>query len=102
MRQYATLPARVNDRYEVSSHPDLGEDCRRRATRAAESPFLTLHLRLFRQLQGVIDIDSQIPDGAFELGMSEKQLNSPDVLRSPVDEGSFRPAHRVSSIKAWI
>jgi hypothetical protein len=30
---------------------------------------------LFRYCQGVIDLDAEIPDRAFDFGMSERELN---------------------------
>jgi hypothetical protein len=34
---------------------------------------------LFRYCQGVIDLDAEIPDRAFDLGMTEQELNSSQI-----------------------
>jgi hypothetical protein len=44
---------------------------------------------LFRYCQGVINLDAKISDRAFDLGMPEQQLDSPQVARSPIDQRSF-------------
>jgi hypothetical protein len=44
---------------------------------------------LFRYCQGVIYFDAQVSDRAFDLGMSEQQLDGPEIARAPVDQGSF-------------
>ena len=38
-------------------------------------------INLFRYCQGVIDLDAEIPDRTFDLGMPEQELDS---LRLPV------------------
>ena len=44
---------------------------------------------LFRYCQGVIDLNAEIPDRAFDLGMAEQELDGPEITCSPVDQGSF-------------
>ena len=47
-------------------------------------------VNLFRYCQGVIDLDAEIPDRAFDLGMPEQELDGPEIARAPVNQGSFR------------
>jgi hypothetical protein len=47
-------------------------------------------INLFRYCQGVIDLDAEIFDRAFDLGMTEQKLDSPEIARPAVDQGSFR------------
>ena len=47
-------------------------------------------INLFRYCQGVIDLDAEILDRAFDLGMTEQKLDSPEIARPAVDQGSFR------------
>jgi hypothetical protein len=47
-------------------------------------------INLFRYCQCVIDLNAQIPDRAFDLGVSKQKLDSPKVARAPVNQGSFR------------
>ena len=34
-------------------------------------------INLFRYGKGIIDLDAEVPDGAFDLGMAEQQLHGP-------------------------
>jgi hypothetical protein len=52
-------------------------------------------VNLFRYCQGVIDLDAEIPDRAFDLGMPEQELDGPQIARPPVDQGGFCAAQRV-------
>jgi hypothetical protein len=45
---------------------------------------------LFRYGQGVIHLDAQISDRAFDLRMPEQKLDGPEIASPPVDKGSFR------------
>ena len=51
-----------------------------------------LHLGLLGDLQCIVDLDSEIPNGAFEFGMAEEKLNGPEISCSPIDQRGFRPA----------
>jgi len=42
--------------------------------------------------QSVVDADPEIPDGAFELRMSEQELNSPKITSLSIDLRRLRPA----------
>ena len=55
----------------------------------------TSDVNLFRYCQGVIDLDAEIPDGAFDLGMPEQELDSPEIARPSIDQGSFRASQRM-------
>ena len=45
-------------------------------------------INLFGYCQGVIDLNAEIPDRAFDLGMPEQELDSPQVACPPIDQGS--------------
>jgi hypothetical protein len=47
---------------------------------------------LFRYGQGVIDLDAEVSDGAFDLGVTEQELHRPQVTSAPVDQGRFGPS----------
>jgi hypothetical protein len=57
-----------------------------------------LHLGLLGDLQRIVKLDPEIPDGAFEFGMAEEELNGPEVPGSPLDQRRFRAAKRMRSI----
>jgi hypothetical protein len=48
--------------------------------------FNHLYFGLFREFERIVNLDSQVPNGALEFGMPEEQLYSPQVLRSLIDE----------------
>ena len=50
---------------------------------------------LFRNCQGVIDLDAEIPDRAFDLGMPEQKLDGPEITGAPIDQRSLRTPERV-------
>ena len=47
------------------------------------------NVNFFCNIQGIIYLNAQIPDGAFNLRMSKEQLNRSEVPGSPIDESSF-------------
>ena len=63
------------DRKERPQSPRLAGSCGRRDS----------DLGLFRQLQGVIDLDSEISHSAFNFAVAQEQLHGPQVFRSLVD-----------------
>src|SRR5665647_1232 len=52
-------------------------------------------INLFRYCQGVIDLNAEIPGRAFDLGVPEQALDSPQVARPPIDQGSFCASQRM-------
>ena len=56
---------------------------------AAASAYSRLDFSMFRHLQGIIDLNSEVSYRAFELFMPKKQLNGPEVLGAPVDQSGL-------------
>src|SRR6267154_5820752 len=52
-------------------------------------------INLFRYCQGVIDLDAEIPHRAFDLGVPEQKLDSPEVARPPIDQRRLCASQRV-------
>ena len=46
-------------------------------------------INLFRYCQGVIDLDAEIPDRAFDLGMPKQELDGPEISCPSLNQGSF-------------
>ena len=46
-------------------------------------------INLFRCRQGVIILDAEIPDRAFDLGMPKQKLDGPEIYRPSINQGSF-------------
>jgi hypothetical protein len=44
---------------------------------------------LFRYCQGVIDLYAEISDCAFDLGMPQQELDSPEIACPSIDQGRF-------------
>jgi hypothetical protein len=47
---------------------------------------------LFRYGKRVVNLDAQIPDGALDFGVAQRQLHGSQVADSPVDKGRLRSA----------
>jgi hypothetical protein len=52
-------------------------------------------INLFRYCQGVIDLDAEISDRAFDFGMPEQELDGPEISRAPIDQGRFCASKRM-------
>lgn len=53
------------------------------------------YFNLLRDLQGIVDFDAEVTDGALELGVAEQKLDGPQVLGPLVDQRRLRPPHEV-------
>jgi hypothetical protein len=53
---------------------------------------------LLGDLQSAVDIDPEVSDSAFKPGVSEQQLNCPEVSGAPVDQRRFSAAQRLGAI----
>ena len=62
----------------------------------------SLHFRLFRHFEGIIDFNAEIANHAFELAVPQQQLHRPKVLRAAVNQRGFRPSQRVRFISSRV
>ena len=60
------------------------------------------HLRLFRHLQGIVNLDSEVPYRRLDAAVAEEELDSAQVFRAAVDQSRLRPPHRVRAVAHWI
>ena len=77
------------------------EQCKRRGPAFVEPRLFfnfSSQLDLLGDAKCVVDLDAQIADGAFELGMSQQELNRPQVARFLINLRRFGPTHRVGAI----
>ena len=44
---------------------------------------------LFRNQKGIVDINPKIPNSALNLGVTQKELNGPEIACSSVDHRGF-------------
>jgi len=61
-----------------------------------------LDFSLLRNLQCVIDLNSKVPNGAFQFGMAKQKLDGPQVLFSLVAQCRLGPSHAVRAIDCRI
>ncbi len=47
------------------------------------------NVNFLRNIQGIVHLNAQIPDGAFNFRMSKEQLNRSKVPGSPIDKGNL-------------
>ena len=47
---------------------------------------------LLRDCQGIVDLDPQIADRAFQLGMPEQKLDRAKISGTPIDQGDLGSA----------
>jgi hypothetical protein len=52
-----------------------------------------LHFCLLCDLQRIVDLDAEIPHGAFELRVPKQELNRSEVSGPPVDQRRFGAPH---------
>ena len=62
----------------------------------------TLNLSLLRDLQGVIYFNTEIPNGAFQLGVAQQKLDGPQIFGPLVNECRLGPPHGVRAIDRRI
>ena len=49
-------------------------------------------VNLFRNGEGVIDLDTEVPDSAFDLGVTEQELHGSQITSTSVDQGCLGPS----------
>jgi hypothetical protein len=54
-------------------------------------------INLFCDRQGVVDLDLEIADCAFDLCMAKQELNGTQIACPPVDQGRFRAPEGMGS-----
>ena len=49
-------------------------------------------VNLFRNGEGIIDLDTEVPDSAFDLGVTEQELHGSQIAGTSVDQGGLGPS----------
>src|SRR3954453_22568069 len=62
----------------------------------------TSGINLFRYCERVIDLDAKIPNRALDLGMSQQELNGPQVACPSINQRSFRAAERMGTKQSRV
>lgn len=60
------------------------------------------NIDLLRHFQRIIDFYTQVANSAVKICVAEQQLNRPQVLGAPIDQGRFCAPQRMCSIRRWI
>ena len=55
-------------------------------------------VELLGNIESVIEFDAEVSDGAFHLGMSEQQLDRPEIAGLAIDQGSLGAPQGVRAI----
>ena len=63
---------------------------------------LFLNLRLFEYLESIVDFNTEVSDGAFQLGVTEQELDRSQVFGTLVDQCRLGPALRMSAVRRCI
>jgi Integrase core domain len=61
---------------------------------------LNLYLRLLCHFQRVVDLDAQVPHGAFQFSVDQQQLHDTQILGPSIDQRCLCTPHRVGSVRA--
>ena len=69
---------------------------------AAIQPRYRSDVDLLGNLQRIIDLDSEVPDRALQLAVTQQPLDGSQVLRVTVDQRRFCPPQRICAVIAWI
>ena len=70
-----------------------------KATTGVEAGGRRLELNPFSHIQGVVHLNPEISDGAFQLGMTEEKLDRTQVSGLTINLGNLRAAHRVRAVR---
>ena len=74
----------------------------RRSGRARQLCPGTSDVDFLGDIKRVVDLDAEVSNRAFDLGVAEEQLNRPQVARAPVDQGRLRPPHGMRGVLARV
>jgi hypothetical protein len=57
---------------------------------------------LFRHLYGIIHLDAKVPHYTLRFGMTQQQLNCPQILCPPVNQCRFGSANRMRAKRVIV
>ena len=63
---------------------------------------LRSHLHLLRDGKSIVDLNTEVAHGAFDLGVSQQQLDRTQVAGAAVDQGCFSAPQGVSAEQLGI
>jgi hypothetical protein len=70
----------------------MAQLCRAKTGRAGPLCPSISDVNLLRYRKGIIDLDAEVSDGAFDFGVAEQQLHVSQVACAPVDQGGLGSA----------
>jgi hypothetical protein len=59
-------------------------------------------INLFRYGKGIIDLDAEVPDGAFDFGVAKQELHGPQIARSTIDQRCLCSPQRMGAKELWF
>jgi hypothetical protein len=57
---------------------------------------------LFSYREGIIDLDAEVSDGAFDFDVAKQELHGPQVAGSTVDQRRLCSSQRMCAKKLWV
>ncbi len=84
------LRVTANGPQAVMERPELGP------------PQIMLHVCLFRDFQGVFDLNAKVLDRTLKLRMAQQKLHSSQILGALIDQRGLRSAQRVSAVSRRV
>jgi len=81
----------IKDRFMACFENPTKSAFGRSATVAADRLPRSLSLGLFGHLQSIIHLNAKIAYGALQFGMTEEQLDSPQILCPSLNQRGLRP-----------
>src|SRR5262245_39618849 len=78
---------------QLARIPPLGRRGRARRLRPCSSD-----LDFLRDIKRVIDLDAEVADRAFNLGVAQEQLDGSQIASTSIDQGRLGPAHGVRGV----
>ena len=86
---------------QVVSGSKLGAPTRWRPGERSCSAAIS-HVDLLCDCQGIIHFNAKIPNGAFDLFVTKKQLYRSQIARASIDQRRLGSAKRMSAKDVWI
>src|SRR5260221_5958263 len=80
----------------------LAHGCQIRVGRAGPLCRGYADVNLSRYGKGIVDLDTEVPNRAFDLGMAQQKLHRPQVPCTTVDQGSLGSSKRVCTEEAGV
>ena len=59
-------------------------------------------INLFGYGEGIVDLDAEIPDGAFDFGVPQQELDSPQISRASINQRCLCSSQGMGAKDVWV